>query len=94
MGAAAVVTIAAPLLPEKININLNVPITVGTRQEKPFEIVSTTCSLSDTFVDDRGHQVCEYTCMDGDNRKVHKMTFNTGAMCSSNIRENVKKTKR
>ena len=90
---AAVVTVVAPLIPEKININLNVPITVGNRQEKPYEIISTSCKLSDTFVDDKGHQVCEYTCTEGDHRKLSKVTFNSGSMCQSNIRESVKKTK-
>jgi hypothetical protein len=94
VGAAAVVAIVAPLFPDKININLNVPITVGARQEKPYEVVSTTCVLTDTFVDQRGHQVCEYTCTEGDYRKVSKITFNSGAMCQSNIRENVKRSKR
>ena len=94
MGTAAIITIAAPLIPEKININLNIPINVGTRQEKPYDVVSTTCTLSDTFVDQRGHQVCEYTCTEGDYKKVSKITFNTGSMCQSNIKENVKKTKR
>jgi len=94
MGAAAAVAIVAPLIPDKININFNVPITVGARAEKPYEIINTSCILTDRFVDDRGHQVCEYTCTEGDYRKVHKMTFNTGAMCQSSIRENVKKTKR
>lgn len=91
---AAVVTVIAPLVPEKININLNVPITIGTRQEKPYEIISTSCKLSDKFVDNRGHQVCEYTCTEGDHRKVSKVTFNSGTMCQSNIHENVKKTKK
>jgi hypothetical protein len=94
MGVAATVAIIAPMIPDKININLNIPITVGSRAEKPYEIINTSCTLTDRFVDDRGHQVCEYTCMDGDYKKVHKMTFNTAAMCQSNIRENVKKTKR
>ena len=94
LGIAAVVAVVAPLVPEKININLNIPVTIAARPEKPYETVTTTCHLSDKFQDSRGHQVCEYTCSDGDHRKIHKVTYNTGAMCQSNINERVKRTKR
>ena len=91
---AAVVTVVAPLVPEKININLNIPVTVAARADKPYEIVTTTCNLSDKFRDEKGHQVCEYTCTEGDHKKIHKVTYNTGAMCQSNIKEKVKRTHR
>lgn len=91
---AAVVTVVAPLVPDKININLNIPVTVAGKPDKPYEIVTTTCYLSDKFKDERNHQVCEYTCTEGDNKKLHKVTYNSGAMCQSNINERVKKTHR
>jgi hypothetical protein len=94
LSIAAVVTVVAPLVPDKININFNIPVTVAGKPDKPYEIVTTTCHLSDRFRDDRGHQVCEYTCTEGDNKKVHKVTYNSGAMCQSSISERVKKTKR
>ena len=94
LGIAAVVAVVAPLVPDKININLNIPVTIAARPEKPYEIVATTCRLSGRSNDQNGRQVCEYTCSDGDHRKIHKVTYNTGAMCQSNINERVKKTNR
>jgi hypothetical protein len=94
LSVAAVVTVITPLIPDQININLNVPVTIAGRSEKPYEVITTTCNLSGRSNDQSGRQVCEYTCTDGDHKKIHKVTYNTGAMCHSNISERVKKTQR
>ena len=87
----AITAVIAPLLPDKININLNVPISVNTKADKQYEIVTTTCTLSDTFKDQKGHMVCEYTCTEMDQKKITRMTFNSAAMCQFDIKERMAK---
>jgi hypothetical protein len=87
-----VTTIVGPLVPKSVTLNINMqPVTLT---EKPYKVVNTTCKLEDSFLDERGHQVCSYKCKDGDNITVSRTMFNNTMSCQKTITERVKKTER
>jgi len=88
--AATAATILAPLIPKTVNFN----ITMESSQEKPYTVITTQCRLDESFLDNKGHQVCSYKCTDGDNRIVHKVMYGNGMVCRGTIEEQVKKTKK
>jgi len=92
IAAVTVATVVAPLVPKNVTLNINMAAAVKT--EKPYTIVSTKCELQQSFLDDKGHQVCSYKCKDGDNITVSKTMFNNSMVCQRVIEEKVKKTSR
>jgi hypothetical protein len=87
---ATAATVLAPLIPKTVNFN----ITMEAKQERPYTEISTQCKLNESFVDNKGHQVCTYKCDDGDNRIVHKVMYSNGLVCRGTIQEQVRKTKK
>jgi hypothetical protein len=90
LTAATAATILAPMIPKTVNFN----ITMEAKQEKPYTVITTQCRLDESFLDNKGHQVCSYKCSDGDNRIVHKVMYGNGMVCRGTIEEQVKKTKK
>lgn len=90
MTVATAATVLAPLIPKTVNFN----ITMEAKQERPYIEISTQCKLNESFVDNKGHQVCTYKCDDGDNRIVHKVMYGNGLVCRGTIQEQVRKTKK
>ena len=87
---ATAATVLAPLIPKTVNFN----ITMEAKQERPYTEISTQCKLNESFVDNKGHQVCTYKCDDGNNRIVHKVMYSNGLVCRGIIQEQVRKTKK
>lgn len=87
---ATAATVLAPLIPKTVNFN----ITMEAKQERPYTEITTQCKLNESFVDNKGHQVCTYKCDDGDNRIVHKVMYSNGLVCRGTIQEQVRKTKK
>ena len=85
-------TIVGPLVPKNVTLNINMQTAAVT--EKPYTIVNTTCELQESFLDEKGHQVCSYKCKEGDNIVVNKTMFNSSMVCQKTINEKVKKTHR
>ena len=85
------VAIVAPLVPKTVNVNITMQEQI--KSAKPYTRVKTTCELFES-IQDSGRQVCKYKCRDGDNYVITKVHFNSGAICTKNIEETVKKTQR
>jgi SET domain-containing protein len=90
LTAATAATILAPMIPKTVNFN----ITMEAKQEKPYTVITTQCRLDESFLDEKGHQVCSYKCGDGDNRIIHKVMYGSGTVCRGTVEEQVKKTKK
>ena len=90
MTVATAATVLAPLIPKTVNFN----IAMEAKQERPYTEISTQCKLNESFVDNKGHQVCTYKCDDGDNRIVHRVMYGNGLVCRGTIQEQVRKTKK
>jgi SET domain-containing protein len=88
MTAATAATILAPMIPKTVNFN----ITMEAKQEKPYTNITTQCKLDESFLDNKGHQVCSYKCEDGDHRIIHKVMYGNGMVCRGTIQEQVRKT--
>ena len=89
---ATVATIASPLIPKNVTLNINMQTVAMT--EKPYTVINTKCELQESFLDEKGHQVCSYKCKDGDNIVVNKTMFSNSMVCQKTIDEKVKKTHR
>ena len=89
---ATVATVVAPLAPKTVTLNINME--TKAKIEKPYTIVNTKCELQQSFLDEKGHQVCSYKCRDGDNITISKTMFNNSMVCQKIIDEKVKKTNR
>ena len=88
LTAATVATIVAPIIPKTVNFN----ITMESKQEKPYTTITTQCKLDESFLDNKGHQVCSYKCGDGDNRIIHRVLYGNRMICTGTIQERVRKT--
>lgn len=90
LTVATAATIVAPMIPKTVNFN----ITMESKQEKPYTTVTTQCKLDESFLDNKGHQVCSYKCSEGDNRIIHKVMYGNRMICHGTIEEKVRKTNR
>lgn len=90
LTVATTATIVAPMIPKTVNFN----ITMEAKQEKPYTVVTTQCKLDESFLDDKGHQVCSYKCSEGDHRIIHKVMYGNRMICRGTIQEQVRKTNR
>ena len=53
IGATAVATLVAPMVPKTVNVTINPPGIVA---------VVDSCKIISTRIDDRGNRICEYRC--------------------------------
>ena len=90
LTVATAATVIAPIIPKTVNFN----ITLEAKQEKPYKEITTQCKLQESFLDDKGHQVCSYKCGDGDNRIIHRVMYGNRMVCYGTIDERVRKTDR
>ena len=95
IGLGAAVTILAPMIPDTVNINLNVPITIESqmvKKEKPYQVITATCNLTNQKIENE-IKVCEYTCDTPSKQRIFHTHFYKGATCSKVIREQIKENK-
>lgn len=95
IGVGTAVTILAPMIPDTVNINLNVPITIQAqmaKKEKPYQVITATCHLSNEKIQN-DVKVCEYTCDSPSRQRIFHTHFYKGATCSKTITEQIKENK-
>jgi len=95
VGIGTAVTILGPMIPDTVNINLNVPITIQSqmaKKEKPYQVITATCNLTNQKIENEV-KVCEYTCDNASKQRIFHTHFHKGATCSKVIREQIKENK-
>ena len=95
IGVGTAVTILAPMVPDTVNINLNVPITIQAqmaKKEKPYQVITAKCDLTNEKIQN-DLKVCEYTCDSPSKQRVFHTHFYKGASCSKMITEQIKENK-
>jgi len=95
VGIGTAVTILGPMIPDTVNINLNVPITIQSqmaKKEKPYQVITATCNLTNQKIENEV-KVCEYTCDNASKQRIFHTHFHKGATCSKVIKEQIKENK-
>ena len=95
IGVGTAVTILAPMIPDTVNINLNVPITIQAqmaKKEKPYQVITATCNLTNEKIQNE-IKVCEYTCDSPSKQRIFHTHFYKSATCSKTITEQIKENK-
>lgn len=95
VGIGTAVTILGPMIPDTVNINLNVPITIQSqmaKKEKPYQVITATCNLTNQKIENEV-KVCEYTCDNASKQRIFHTHFHKGANCSKVIKEQIKENK-
>ncbi len=95
IAVGTAVTILAPMIPDTVNINLNVPITIQSqmaKKEKPYQVITATCNLTNQKIENEV-KVCEYTCNNASKQRIFHTHFHKGANCSKVIKEQIKENK-
>ena len=87
IAVGTAVTILAPMIPDTVNINLNVPITIQSqmaKKEKPYQVITAKCNLTNQKIENEV-KVCEYTCDNASKQRIFHTHFYKGANCSKVI---------
>ncbi len=95
IGVGTAVTILAPMIPDTVNINLNVPITIQAqmaKKEKPYQVITAKCNLTNEKIQNE-IKVCEYICDTSSKQRIFHTHFYKGASCSKTITEQIKENK-
>ena len=95
IGIGTAATIIAPIIPDTVNISLNMPITIQAqmgKKEKPYQVITATCNLTDEKISNN-LKVCEYTCDSTSKQRIFHTHFYKGATCSKVIQEQIKENK-
>ena len=95
IGVGTAVTILAPMIPDTVNINLNVPIPIQAqiaKKEMPYQVITAKCNLSNEKIQNE-IKVCEYTCDGSSKQRIFHTHFYKGATCSKTITEQIKENK-
>jgi len=95
IGVGTAVTILGPMIPDTVNINLSMPITIQAqmgKKEKQYQVITATCKLTDEKISNN-LKVCEYTCDNPSKQRIFHTHFYKGASCSKTITEQIKENK-
>lgn len=95
VGVGTAVTILGPMIPDTVNINLNMPITIQAqmaKKEKPSQVITATCHLTNEKISNN-LKVCEYVCDSSSSQRIFHTHFYKGATCSKVVREEIKENK-
>jgi uncharacterized membrane protein YfhO len=89
ISIAAVVAIAAPLVPK--TVNLNITMEQPSKKEKSYRSVETVCDIKTKTVSDNKFLICEYQCRGGDKISIYRTYYNASKTCPDIVTERINK---